>query len=67
MSTPRSCDISTARPDRATLERILDAIPDKPAALVRTGDKKKFKELASGPTTTPGPDPVIALLLEHPD
>ena len=27
-----------APPDRATLERILDAIPDEPIALVRTGD-----------------------------
>ena len=33
-------------PDRETLERILDAIPDEPIALVRTGDAK-FK--AAGP------------------
>ena len=30
-------------PDRATLERILDAIDDEPIALVRTGDQK-FKD-----------------------
>ena len=35
-----------APPDRATLERILDAIPDEPIALVRTGDAK-FKAPAS--------------------
>src|SRR6266550_6738509 len=29
-----------APPDRATLGRILDAIPDDPIALVRTGDDK---------------------------
>jgi arsenate reductase len=40
-------------PDRATLERILDAISDDPAALVRTGVY----------TTR---DAVITLLLEHP-
>ena len=31
-------------PDRATIERILDAIPDEPQALVRTDDDK-FKKL----------------------
>ena len=31
-------------PDRATLERILDAIPDEPKTLVRTDDDK-FKAL----------------------
>ena len=52
-------------PDRATLERILDAIPDEPAALVRTDDKR-FKELGlrAGDFTTR--EAVIALLLEHP-
>lgn len=52
-------------PDRATLERILDAIPDKPAALVRTGDKK-FKELGVRADGYTSRDAVIALLLEHP-
>ena len=52
-------------PDRATLERILDAIPDEPAALVRTDDKR-FKELGlrAGDYTTR--ETVITLLLEHP-
>jgi arsenate reductase len=52
-------------PDRATLERILDAIPDEPAALVRTDDKR-FQELGfrAGDYTTR--EAVIALLLEHP-
>jgi arsenate reductase len=52
-------------PDRATLERILNAIPDEPAALVRTDDKR-FKELAlhAGDYTTR--EAVIELLLEHP-
>jgi arsenate reductase len=52
-------------PDRATLERILDASSDDPAALVRTDDKR-FKELGlrTGVYTTR--DAVITLLLEHP-
>jgi arsenate reductase len=52
-------------PDRTTLERILDAIPDEPAALVRVDDKR-FKELGlrAGDYTTR--DAVIELLLEHP-
>jgi arsenate reductase len=52
-------------PDRATLVRILDAIPDEPAALVRTDDKA-FKQLGlrAGDYTTR--NAVIALLLEHP-
>ena len=52
-------------PDRATLERILDAIPDKPAALVRTDDKK-FKDLRLRADDYTSRDAVIALLLEHP-
>lgn len=52
-------------PDRATLERILDAIPDPPAALVR--HDKRFEELgleASGYETR---DAVIDVLLAHPE
>jgi arsenate reductase len=52
-------------PDRAALERILDAIPDPPDALVRKD--KRFKELgldAARYTTREG---VIELLLEHPE
>src|SRR5437764_15039235 len=52
-------------PDRATLERILDAIPDEPAALVRTEDKK-FKELGLRAADYTGRAAVIELLLEHP-
>jgi arsenate reductase len=52
-------------PDRATLERILEAIPDEPAALVRVDDKR-FKELGlrAGDYTTRAA--VINVLLEHP-
>ena len=52
-------------PDRATLERILDAIPDEPAALVRTDDKK-FKELGLQAADYTTRDAVIDLLLEQP-
>jgi leucyl/phenylalanyl-tRNA---protein transferase len=53
-------------PDRATLERILDAIADDPVALVRTGDEK-FK--AAGLTTSDVQTraQVIAVLLKHPE
>jgi arsenate reductase (glutaredoxin) len=52
-------------PDRATLERILEAIDEPPAALVRTDDKK-FKELGLKAADYTDRDAVIALLLEHP-
>jgi arsenate reductase len=52
-------------PDRAALERILDAIDDPPAALVRTDDKK-FKELGLQASDYTDRDAVIGLLLEHP-
>jgi arsenate reductase (glutaredoxin) len=52
-------------PDRATLERILDAIDDPPAALVRTDDKK-FKDLGLSAGDYTERDAVIDLLLEHP-
>jgi arsenate reductase len=49
---------------RADFERILDLVPDEPAALVRKD--KKFKELGlqSGDYVTR--NAVIGLLLEHP-
>jgi arsenate reductase (glutaredoxin) len=53
-------------PDQATLARILDAIPDPPAALVRTDDKK-FKELGLKAADYTDRASVIALLLEHPE
>ena len=54
-----------APPDRASLERIVDAISDPPEMLVRKD--KRFKELgldASGYTTRAA---VVDLLLEHPE
>jgi arsenate reductase (glutaredoxin) len=53
-------------PDRATLERIVDAIPDEPAVLVRTGDKK-FKDLGLRAADYTTRDAVVGLLLEHPE
>jgi arsenate reductase len=52
-------------PDRATLERILDAIPDDAGALVRHDDNFKKLGLSAADFTTR--DAVIALLLEHPE
>jgi arsenate reductase len=52
-------------PDRATLERIVDAIPNPPGDLVRKD--KRFQELglhASDYTTKAA---VVKLLLEHPE
>jgi arsenate reductase len=53
-------------PDRATLERILDAIDDPPSMLVRTDDKK-FKDLGLRAGDYADRDAVIGLLLEHPE
>lgn len=52
-------------PDRATIERILDAIPDVPAMLVR--HDKRFEELGLDPSGYESREAVIELLLEHPD
>jgi arsenate reductase len=52
-------------PTRADLERILAAIPDEPAALVR--NDKRFKELELDPADYQSPEQVVALLLEHPE
>jgi len=54
-----------APPDRATLERILDAIPDAPAELVRRDDR--FKELGLGSDAVADRDAVVATLLAHPE
>ena len=54
-----------APPDRATLERILDAIPDEPGALVRRDDR--FKELGLDASAATDRAAVIATLLAHPD
>jgi arsenate reductase len=53
-------------PDRATLERILDAIPDEPIALVRTGDDK-FKAAGLTKADVQTRDQVIDVLLKHPE
>jgi arsenate reductase len=54
-----------APPTRADLERIVDAIPDAPAALVRKD--KRFGELALAADDYQTKEQVIALLLEHPE
>ncbi len=52
-------------PSRADLERIVDAIPDPPSALVRKD--KRFKELGLDEADYQTRDQVVALLLEHPE
>ena len=52
-------------PDRSTLERILDAIPEPPPALVR--HDKRFEELGLDPKGYEDREAVIQLLLEHPE
>jgi arsenate reductase len=53
-------------PDRAMLERILDAIPDEPKALVRTDDDK-FKKLGIPKADVTTREQVIDVLLAHPE
>jgi arsenate reductase len=52
-------------PDRAALERILDAISDPPDALVRKD--KRFKELGLDASRFATREAVVDLLLEHPE
>ena len=52
-------------PDRATLERILDAIDDEPIALVRTGDPK-FKAAGLTKADVQTREQVIDVLLRTP-
>lgn len=52
-------------PDRATLERILDAVPDPPAALVRHDGR--FAELGLDRDAYESREAVVGLLLEHPE
>ena len=52
-------------PGRADLERILDAIPDEPATLVRKD--KRFGELGLDESAHTTRESVVALLLEHPE
>jgi len=50
---------------RADLERIVDAIPDSPSALVRKD--KRFQELGLAAADYESKDQVVAILLEHPE
>jgi arsenate reductase len=52
-------------PTRADLERIVDAIPDAPAALVRKD--KRFAELGLNAADYETKEQVVSLLLEHPE
>lgn len=54
-----------APPDRAALERIVDAVPDPPAELVRKD--QRFRELGLEAADYTDRDAVVALLLEHPE
>jgi len=54
-----------AHPTRDDLERIVDAISDEPAALVRKD--KRFKELELDAADYQSSEEVVALLLEHPE
>ena len=54
-----------ANPSRADLERILDAISDEPAALVRKD--KRFKELELDAADYTTREQVVTVLLEHPE
>jgi arsenate reductase len=54
-----------APPDRATLERIVDAIPNPPGELVRKD--KRFKELGLDAADYATKAAVVKLLLEHPE
>jgi arsenate reductase (glutaredoxin) len=53
-------------PDRATLERILDAIDDEPQALVRVDDAK-FKVTGLSKSDVATREQVIEVLLAHPE
>lgn len=55
-----------APPDRATVERILDAIDDEPAALVRTDDAK-FRAAGLTKADVGTREQVIEVLLAHPE
>jgi arsenate reductase len=54
-----------APPSRADLERIVDAIPDAPDALVRKD--KRFAELGLDAADYGTKEQVVAVLLEHPE
>ncbi|HEX9467399.1 MAG TPA: ArsC/Spx/MgsR family protein [Acidimicrobiia bacterium] len=54
-----------APPMKAELERIVDAIPDAPSALVRID--KRFAELGLSAADYVTKEQVVTLLLEHPE
>lgn len=54
-----------APPDRAALERIVDAITEPPSALIRHDDR--FQELGLDSDGFQDRDAVVALLLAHPE
>jgi arsenate reductase len=54
-----------APPDRATLERIVDTIPNPPSELVRKD--KRFKELGLDAADYVTREQVVGLLVEHPE
>jgi arsenate reductase len=54
-----------APPDRAALERILEAVDAPPGELVR--HDQRFEELGLSPSDYTTRDAVIELLLEHPE
>jgi arsenate reductase len=54
-----------APPDRASLERIVDAIDGPPGDLVR--HDRRFEELGLSPSDYTSRQAVIELLLEHPE
>src|SRR5260221_2466031 len=51
-------------PDRATIERILEAIPDEPQALIRT-DEPKIKALGIAKSHVITREQVVVALLTH--
>ncbi len=52
-------------PDRATLERILDAVAGDPSELVRRGDR--YRELGLASREPLDRDTVVEILLQNPD
>jgi arsenate reductase len=62
---PEVVEYMKVHPTRADLERIVDAITDEPAALVRKD--KRFAELGLNAADYQSKADVVALLVEHPE